>query len=173
MFHNHISTIGNIIVLYILVFKFLERSREDKGVIVSLLYSFLLFVLLPLDYYMPRAHNRLLSTLKFKIAQIKVIVWILPLIPTSFLVPPLPTPFPSMACSFLDLPSIFYSCIELHWRGDHCCPMHCDLFKIYCAPPNLGITRTWICWLNFAQRPIFSGLRLFNGSEISDSGPSA
>ena len=28
--------------------------------------------------------------------------------------------------------------------------MHCDLFKIYCAPPNLGITRTWICQLNFA-----------------------
>ena len=23
--------------------------------------------------------------------------------------------------------------------GGHCCPMHCDLFKIYCAPPNLGI----------------------------------
>ena len=27
-------------------------------------------------------------------------------------------------------------------------------FKIYCAPPNLG-TRTWICRLNFDQRPIF------------------
>ena len=39
--------------------------------------------------------------------------------------------------------------------GGHCCPMHCDLFKIHCAPPNLGITRTWICRLNFAQRPIF------------------
>ena len=38
-----------------------------------------------------------------------------------------------------------------------CCPMHCDLFKIYCAPLNLGITRTWMCRLNFAQRPIFSG----------------
>ena len=45
-------------------------------------------------------------------------------------------------------------------------------FKIYCAPPNLGI-RTWICWINFAQRPIFSGLRFFNEPEISDSGPSA
>ena len=33
--------------------------------------------------------------------------------------------------------------------------IHCDLFKIYCAPQNLGITRTWICRLNFAQRPIF------------------
>ena len=26
------TTIGNIIVLYILIFKFLERSREDKSV---------------------------------------------------------------------------------------------------------------------------------------------
>ena len=57
------------------------------------------------------------------------------------------------------------------WWGVHCCPMHCDLFKIYCAPPNLGITRTWICRLNFAQRPIFSGLRFFNEPEILDSGP--
>ena len=44
------------------------------------------------------------------------------------------------------------------------------IFKIYCAPPNLGI-RTWICRLYFAQRPIFSGLRFFNEPEISDSGP--
>ena len=44
--------------------------------------------------------------------------------------------------------------IVLYWRGGHCCPMHCDLFKIYCAPPNLGI-RTWICRLNFFQSPIF------------------
>ena len=28
-------------------------------------------------------------------------------------------------------------------------------FQIYCAPSNLGITRTWICRLNFAQRTIF------------------
>ena len=28
-------------------------------------------------------------------------------------------------------------------------------FRIYCAPPNLGITRTWICRLNFAQRLFF------------------
>ena len=27
--------------------------------------------------------------------------------------------------------------IVLYWS-----PMHCDLFKIYCAPPNLGINRT-------------------------------
>ena len=45
--------------------------------------------------------------------------------------------------------------------------------EIYCAPPNLGVTRTWICRLNFAQRPIFSGLRFFNEPEISDSGPPA
>ena len=46
------------------------------------------------------------------------------------------------------------------------------LFQIYCAPPNLGI-RTLICRLNFAQIPIFSGLRFFNEPEISDSGPPA
>ena len=42
-------------------------------------------------------------------------------------------------------------------------------FKIYCAPPNLSITRTWICLLNFAQCWIFSGLRFFNEPEISHS----
>ena len=49
--------------------------------------------------------------------------------------------------------------------------MHCDLFKIYCAPPNLDITRTWICRLNFAERPIFSGFRFFNEPEISTRDP--
>ena len=29
------------------------------------------------------------------------------------------------------------------------------LFKIYCAPSNLGIARAWMCRLNFAQSPIF------------------
>ena len=38
-------------------------------------------------------------------------------------------------------------------------------FKIY--------TRMRICRLNFAQRPIFSGLRFFNEPEILDSGPPA
>ena len=42
-------------------------------------------------------------------------------------------------------------------------------FQIYCATPNLGITRTWICRLNFAQRRIFSGVRFFNEPEISVS----
>ena len=59
------------------------------------------------------------------------------------------------------------------WWGGHCSPMHCNLFKIYCALPNFGITRTWICRLNFAQIPIFSGLRFFNEPEISDSGTPA
>ena len=45
-------------------------------------------------------------------------------------------------------------------------------FNTYCTPPNLDI-RAWICRLNSAQRPIFSGLRFFNEPEISDSGPSA
>ena len=53
------------------------------------------------------------------------------------------------------------------WWGGHCCLMH------YCAPPNLGITRTWIYRLNFAQRRIFSVLRFFKEPEISDSGPPA
>ena len=52
-----------------------------------------------------------------------------------------------------------YCIIVLFWWGGHCCPMHCDLFKIDCAPPNLGI-KTWICRLNFAQRPIFFRLEV-------------
>ena len=57
------------------------------------------------------------------------------------------------------------ACIVLYWIvlyswGGHCCPMHCDLFEIYCAPPNLDITRTRICSLNFAQRPIFFKLEV-------------
>ena len=63
--------------------------------------------------------------------------------------------------------------LYLFWWGGHCCPMHYDLFDIYCAAPNLGITRTWICRLNFAQRPIFSGLKIFNEPETSDSGSPA
>ena len=50
------------------------------------------------------------------------------------------------------LVGIYVLCL-FRWDG-HCCSMHCNLFKIYCAPPNLGITRTWICRLNFAQKPI-------------------
>ena len=46
-------------------------------------------------------------------------------------------------------------------------------FRVYCAPPNLGITKTWIRGLNFALRPIFSDLRFFNESEISDWGSPA
>ena len=46
-------------------------------------------------------------------------------------------------------------------------------FQIYCAPTNLGITRTWIYRLNFAQRPIFSGLRFFNEPKVSESGTPA
>ena len=66
-----------------------------------------------------------------------------------------------------------YCITVLYWWGDHCWPMDCDVFKIYCAPPNLDITRTWVCRLNFAQRRIFSGFRFFNEPGISDSGPTA
>ena len=72
-------------------------------------------------------------------------------------------------CYFLpvwlhDLPILY--CIVLYCieGGGHCCPIHCDLFDIYCAPPNLCITRTWICRLNLTQRPIFSGLSFCNES---------
>ena len=44
-------------------------------------------------------------------------------------------------------------------------------FQIYCAPPNLRITRTWIYRLNFSQRTIFLDFRFFNELEITDSGP--
>ena len=30
-------------------------------------------------------------------------------------------------------------CIVLYWWGDHCCTMHCNLFKIYCDPPNVNM----------------------------------
>ena len=49
----------------------------------------------------------------------------------------------------------FNNVLYLYWWDYLCCPMHCDLFKIYCASPNLDITRTWICRLKFAQMPIF------------------
>ena len=52
-------------------------------------------------------------------------------------------------------------CILLYWRGCHCCPMPCDLFKICCAPLNLGIATTWTCRLNFAQRPNFFRFQVF------------
>ena len=71
--------------------------------------------------------------------------------------------------------SHIFRCIVLYvlyWRGGHCCPMHCELFQVYCAPPNLGITRTWICRLNFAQRPIFSGLRIFTSLKSQTRAPS-
>ena len=62
--------------------------------------------------------------------------------------------YPHLQVFYRTLISIYIS-IVLYWRDGHCCPMHCDLFKIYCAHQNLGITRTWICRLNFAQRPVF------------------
>ena len=62
-------------------------------------------------------------------------------------------------------------CIVLYWRGSHCCPNALRPFQDVLCSPDLGITRTWICRLNFAQMPIFSGLGFFNEPEISDSGP--
>ena len=50
-------------------------------------------------------------------------------------------------------------CIVLYWWAGDCCRMDCDL-KTYCAPPNLHITRTWICRLNVSQKPIFFRLEV-------------
>ena len=61
------------------------------------------------------------------------------------------------------------NCIVL--KGCSFLPYALRYFQIYCAHPNLGITRTSICRLNFAQMSIFSGLRFFDEPEISDSGP--
>ena len=44
-------------------------------------------------------------------------------------------------------------------------------FQDLLCSPNLDITRTWMCRLNFTQRPIFSGFKFFNEPEISDSRP--
>ena len=62
-------------------------------------------------------------------------------------------------------PSNYCTCIVL--KGWSMLPNALRPFQIYCAPPNLDIM-TWICRLNFAQRPISSGLRFFNEPEISD-----
>ena len=67
---------------------------------------------------------------------------------------------------FLFAPSIvLYYIVLMGWS---LLPNALRHFQIYCAAPNLGITRTWICRLNLAQRPIFSCLRFFNEPEISD-----
>ena len=49
--------------------------------------------------------------------------------------------------------------------------MYCDLFKISSAPPNLGITRTWICRLIFLRGLFFQAWGFLNEAEISDFGP--
>ena len=72
-------------------------------------------------------------------------------------------------CTTLDLQLYFLFVFVL--MGWSLLPNALRPFQIYYAPPNLGITRTWIYRLNFAQRPIFSGLRFFNEPEISDWGP--
>ena len=65
--------------------------------------------------------------------------------------------------SLMANPLIFYICI--YFDGVVIAAKCTATFKIYCAPPpNLGI-RMWICWLNFAQRPIFSSLRFFKEPE--------
>ena len=63
---------------------------------------------------------------------------------------------------------IILYCIVL--KGCSMLPNALRPFQIYCAPPNLGI-RTWICRLNYAQRPIFSGLRLFTSLKSQTRDP--
>ena len=55
-----------------------------------------------------------------------------------------------------ELTGVLY-CIVL--MGSSFLPNALRPFQIYFAPLNLGITRTWICRWNFAQRPIFYGLK--------------
>ena len=67
----------------------------------------------------------------------------------------------------------YYSLYELYFFNRVGIAVQCSatiFLKIYCAPPNLGITRTLIYRLNFSQWPIFSGLRFFNKPEISELG---
>ena len=75
---------------------------------------------------------------------------------------------------FVVLHCIVLYCIVLYFilgvfTAAQCTATFSDLL----CSPNLGITRTWICRLNFTQGPIFSGLRFFNEPEISDSVPPA
>ena len=63
--------------------------------------------------------------------------------------------------------NVFMYCIVL--MGWSLLPNALRPFQDLLCSANLSITRTWICRLNFAQRPFFSGLRLFNEPEISDS----
>ena len=62
--------------------------------------------------------------------------------------------------------SIYIITLYLFLMGWSLLPNALQPCKLYCGPPNFGI-RTLICRLNFAQRPIFSGLRFFKESEIS------
>ena len=62
--------------------------------------------------------------------------------------------------------------VVLYWWGGHCCPNALRPFMIYCAPPNLGITRTWICRLNFAQRPIFQAWGSLTSTKSQTRDPS-
>ena len=44
-------------------------------------------------------------------------------------------------------------------------------FQIYCAPSNLGMTRTWICLLNFALSSTFLDLRFFKSLKFQIRDP--
>ena len=65
---------------------------------------------------------------------------------------------------------MFLYCIGFDWVviATQCTETFQDLL----CNVNLGI-RTWIFRLNFAQMPIFSGLRFFKEPEISESGTTA
>ena len=51
-------------------------------------------------------------------------------------------------------------CIVLYWRGGNCCLNALRPFQIYCAPPNLGITMTWICRIKFCSEAYFFRLEI-------------
>ena len=62
---------------------------------------------------------------------------------------------PGDLCIAPGINSMSPNSIVLYLMGLSLLPNAPRPFKIYCAPPNLGITRTWICRLHFGQKPIF------------------
>ena len=41
---------------------------------------------------------------------------------------------------------LYLYCIVLFWKGGHCCPMHCDLFKIYLNAWTLDLEASMLPW---------------------------
>ena len=61
-------------------------------------------------------------------------------------------------------------CIVLYWRSGHCYPMHCDLFKIYCAPSTIISQLVLFLWQTVETDPL-GHVRVF--CVYSKTGPDA